>query len=143
MKRTARTKSSSSLISGHTRSRVIVAGKALPLVEIIPKDGVFNYENKYQSGGATELCPPASLDAKTQKKMQRAGEKAFEALRMDVYARADFIVDETDGRFYCLEMNGLPGMTPSSLIPKAAAAAGMDYGELCEQIIEESIRVRY
>ena len=53
---------------------------------------------------------------------------------------ADFIVDETDGRFYCLEMNGLPGMTPSSLIPKAAAAAGMDYGELCEQIIEESIR---
>ena len=75
--------------------------------------------------------------------MQQAGEQAFEALRMDVYARADFIVDETDARFYCLEINGLPGMTPSSLIPKAAAAAGMDYGELCEQIIEESIRVRY
>ena len=130
-------------IKGREYACSIVAGKALPLVEIIPKDGVFNYENKYQSGGATELCPPASLDAKTQKKMQRAGEKAFEALRMDVYARADFIVDETDGRFYCLEMNGLPGMTPSSLIPKAAAAAGMDYGELCEQIIEESIRIRY
>ena len=107
---------------------VLSAEKAFPLVEIIPKNGVFNYENKYQSGGAEELCPPRSLDEKTQKKIRRAGEKAFEALRMDVYARADFIVDETDGRFYCLEMNGLPGMTPSSLIPKAAKAEGLDYG---------------
>ena len=81
-------------------------------MEIIPKDGFFDYENKYQDGGAREICPPVSLDADTQKAMQQAGEQAFEALRMDVYARADFIVDETDGRFYCLEVNGLPGMTP-------------------------------
>ena len=118
-------------------------GKALPIVEIIPKDGVFNYENKYQEGGAQEICPPVSLDEKTQKKMKRMAEKAFRTLRMDVYARADFIVDDTDGKFYCLEMNGLPGMTPASLIPKAAKAAGLEYGDLCEQIIDESIKARY
>lgn len=121
----------------------LIAGKALPLVEIIPKDGIFNYENKYQTGGATELCPPQSLDIKTQKKMQRAAEKAFAALRMDVYSRADFIVDESDGKFYCLEMNGLPGMTPASLLPKAAKAIGIEYGDLCEIIIDQSFKARY
>ena len=55
----------------------------------------------------------------------------------------DFIVDETDGKFYCLEMNGLPGMTPASLIPKSARAIGVDYGDLCELIIEESMKTRY
>lgn len=80
-------------IRGREYACGILAGKALPLVEIIPRDGIFNYENKYQAGGATELCPPVSLDEKTQKKMRRAGEKAFQVLRMDVYGRADFIVD--------------------------------------------------
>lgn len=61
---------------------------------------------------------------------------------MDVYARADFIVDETDGKFYCLEMNGLPGMTPASLIPKSARAIGVDYGDLCELIDRPGI-LRY
>ncbi len=130
-------------IKGREYACGIVGGKALPLVEIIPKNGVFNYENKYQDGGAQEICPPVSLDEKTQKKMRRAGEKAFEALHMDTYARADFIVDETDGKFYCLEMNGLPGMTPASLLPKAARAAGMDYGDLCERIIKESMNMHY
>ena len=130
-------------IKGREFACGILAGKALPIVEIIPKDGVFNYENKYQAGGAQEICPPVSLDEKTQKKMKRMAEKAFHTLRMDVYARADFIVDDTDGKFYCLEMNGLPGMTPASLIPKAAKAAGLEYGDLCEQIIDESIKARY
>ena len=130
-------------IKGREYACSIVAGKALPLIEIIPKDGIFNYENKYQDGGAQELCPPVSLDDKTQAKIQRAGEKAFRVLHMDVYARADFIVDETDGKFYCLEMNGLPGMTPASLIPKSARAIGVDYGDLCELIIEESMKTRY
>ena len=130
-------------IKGREYACSIIAGKALPLIEIIPKDGIFNYENKYQDGGAQELCPPVSLDDKTQAKIQRAGEKAFRVLHMDVYARADFIVDETDGKFYCLEMNGLPGMTPASLIPKSARAIGVDYGDLCELIIEESMKTRY
>ncbi|MCI9340248.1 MAG: D-alanine--D-alanine ligase [Dorea sp.] len=121
----------------------IIAGKALPLVEIIPREGFFNYENKYQDGGAQEICPPRSLDAKTQEAIQRMGEKAFEALRLDVYSRADFIVDDEDGSFYCLEVNALPGMTPASLLPKAARTAGLEYDALCERIIEESFRVRY
>ena len=73
----------------------------------------------------------------------RAGEEAFAALRMDVYARADFIIDDEDGEFYSLEMNALPGMTAASLLPKAAKAAGIKYNELCERIIEESMNARY
>lgn len=130
-------------IKGREYACTIVGGKALPLVEIIPKDGIFNYANKYQKGGATDLCPPISLDKKTQKKLQKAGEKAFQALRLDVYARADFIVDETDGKFYCLEMNGLPGMTPTSLVPIAAKEEGMSYEDLCQCILQETIQTRY
>ena len=130
-------------IKGREFACGIIAGKALPLVEIIPKDGLFNYENKYQTGGAQEICPPVSLDEDTQAAIQRAGERAFVALRLDVYSRADFIVDDADGKFYCLEVNALPGMTPASLIPKATKAAGIEYGELCELIIEESIKARY
>ncbi len=130
-------------IQGREFACAIIGGQALPLVEIIPKNGIFDYENKYQSGGSKELCPPVSIDEKLQKRIRRAGEKAFEVLRMDVYARADFILDDSDGRFYCMELNGLPGMTPASLMPKAAGVAGMDYGDLCERIIEESIKARY
>ena len=79
----------------------------------------------------------------TQELIQRAGERAFEALRMDVYSRADFIVSDADGEFYCLEMNALPGMTAASLLPKAAKAAGYEYSELCEAIIQESMKARY
>lgn len=130
-------------IKGREYACGILAGKALPLVEIIPKGGIFSYETKYQDGGAQEICPPVSIDEETQRKIQRAGEDAFRALRMDVYARADFIVDETDGAFYCLEVNALPGMTPASLLPKAAKAAGIEYSALCETIIEESQNARY
>ena len=109
------------------------------MVEIIPKDGVFDYVNKYQIGGASEICPAQSLNAQ----IQAAGEKAFEALRLDVYSRADFIVDNHTGEFYCLEVNSLPGMTSASLLPKAAKAAGYEYGEFCELIIRKSLETRY
>ena len=105
--------------------------------------GGYYYENKYQAGGAQEICPPVSIDEETQQRMMRAGEEAFAALRMDVYARADFIIDDEDGEFYSLEMNALPGMTAASLLPKAAKAAGIEYNELCERIIEESMNARY
>ena len=126
-------------ITGQEYACGILAGKALPLVEIIPRDGIFNYENKYQAGGATELCPPVSLDEKTQKKMRRAGEKAFQVLHMDVYGRADFIVDETDGRFYCLEMNGLPGMTPVSYTHLVAVGDHMKAEHFPRQVFLEGV----
>lgn len=141
---TTQTKLSSNHLSRAVNSPAVsLPEKALPLVEIVPKDGLFDYANKYQAGGASEICPPVSLDEETQELIQRAGERAFEALRMDVYSRADFIVSDADGEFYCLEMNALPGMTAASLLPKAAKAAGYEYSELCEAIIQESIKARY
>lgn len=130
-------------IDGREYACGILDGKALPLVEIIPKDGFFDYVNKYQLGGASEICPATSLDAEKTALIQAAGEKAYAALRLDVYSRADFIVDNNTGEFYCLEVNSLPGMTSASLLPKAAKASGYEYGEFCEVIIQKSIEARY
>ena len=130
-------------IKGKEFASAIIAGRALPLIELVPKDGLYDYANKYQSGGATELCPPVSIDEAKQDEIKRACEKAFKALHMDVYARADFIVDDYDGSIYCFEVNALPGMTATSLLPFAAKNDGIEYGELCELIIEESMKARY
>ena len=130
-------------IKGREFACGIIAGKALPIIEIVPKDGVFDYANKYQAGGAQEICPTKALPEEMQLEMQRVAERAFEVLRLDVYSRVDFLVSDEDGAFYCLEVNSLPGMTPASLMPKEAKAAGIEYGELCERIIAESIKARY
>ena len=115
----------------------IIDGKALPVIEIVPKTGFFDYKNKYQDGCTEEICP-ARIDAQTAKRMQDATEKAFAALKLDVYSRADFLLNDA-GDIYCLEVNSLPGMTSASLLPKEAAAAGLEYGELCELIIQKSL----
>ncbi|MDR1018722.1 MAG: D-alanine--D-alanine ligase [Lachnospiraceae bacterium] len=128
---------------GREYAAAVFAGKALPLVEIIPTDEFFNYEDKYQPGASSEICPPVSIDDKKQREIMDSVETAFKALEMDVYGRADYIVDDVTGEFYCFEMNPLPGMTPASLLPKAGKAAGMTFPELCQNIIDESIRVRY
>ena len=130
-------------IDGREYACGIFDGKALPLVEIVPKDGFFDYANKYQLGGASEICPATSLSPEVTAQIQAAGESAFAALRLNVYSRADFIVDNHTGDFYCLEVNSLPGMTSASLLPKAAKAAGYEYGEFCELIIKKSIEARY
>ena len=85
-----------------------------------------------------EYCPADLSDMLTQR-LQDAALDVFRALRLDVYARMDFIVDEFD-RIWCLEANTLPGITPESLMPKEAAAAGMSYGDFCELIITESLK---
>lgn len=130
-------------IDGREYACGILDGKALPLVEIIPREGFFDYANKYQLGGASEICPAVSVDAKTTEKIQKAGERAYESLRLDVYSRADFIVDNHTGEIYCLEVNSLPGMTSASLLPKAAKAAGYEYGDFCEEIIKRTFETRY
>ena len=124
-------------IKGREFSIGILDGKALPIIEIIPKDGWYDYENKYQEGATEEICP-AELDETIAEKMQREAEHAFEMLRLKVYGRVDFLLD-AQNKFYCLEANTLPGMTPLSLLPQEAAAAGIDYPELCEKIIELSL----
>lgn len=118
----------------------ILGGQALPSIEIVPKEGFYDYENKYQPGAAEEFCP-APIPAESEKRLGEAALAVFHALGLSVYARADFIVTE-DGTPWFLEINTLPGMTPTSLLPQEAAAAGIGYGELCERIIEESLKAR-
>ena len=126
-------------IQGRELTVGILDGKAMPVIEIIPKEGFYDYKNKYQSGLTEEICPAPLTEVDTTK-IKDLAEKAFRALHMEAYARADFMMDERSGEFYCLELNSLPGMTPTSLIPQMAEAEGMDYGQLCEKLIEVSMR---
>lgn len=125
-------------ISGREFTCGVLGGKALPPAEIIPKGDFYDYEHKYQDGFITEICPAPISDELT-KKMQQYAMKAFECLKLQVYARMDYVLAE-DGEFYCLEANTLPGMTPTSHMPQEAKAAGISYTELCEKIIELSLK---
>ncbi|MGM9619679.1 MAG: D-alanine--D-alanine ligase [Oscillospiraceae bacterium] len=116
----------------------ILEGKALPVIEIIPKSGFYDYVNKYQSGAATECCP-ALIPEEWERELRASTETVFRTLGLAVYARADYVVTEA-GEAYFLEINTLPGMTPTSLLPQEAAAVGISYGELCERIILASLK---
>lgn len=123
-------------IKGREFAIGVIQGKALPIIEIAPVSGFYDYRNKYQTGGAVETCPAVLPEALAQA-MQKTAEDVFRVLRLTSYARMDFLLDE-NGDYYCLEANTLPGMTPISLLPQEAAAAGISYGELCEKIIKIS-----
>ncbi len=110
----------------------ILHGKTLPLVEIIPEKGFYDYKNKYQ-GSTREVCP-AEVSKEVADRASELARMAFSALRLRDYARFDFLLDAS-GALWCLEANSLPGMTPTSLLPMAAAAAGIGYAELCERIV--------
>ena len=116
----------------------VLDGKALPVIEICPKTGFYDYKNKYQSGMTDEYCP-ADLPAETTAALQRAAEQVYRSLQLSVYARMDFIVEEGSGKVYCLEANTLPGMTGLSLLPQEAQAAGVGYDQLCEKIVKLSM----
>lgn len=115
----------------------VLSGKAMPIIEIIPKTGWYDYKNKYQAGLTEEICP-AEVDDDIAYLLSRTAEKVAFALKIDVYFRADFLLDN-EGRIYCLEANTLPGMTPTSLVPQMAREIGMDFPALCEKIIEVSM----
>ena len=127
-------------IAGREIQVGILEDKALPSIEIIPKAGFYDYENKYQPGAAEEITP-APIPAQWEQRLGEAALTVFRALGLSVYARADFIVTG-DGVPWFLEINTLPGMTPTSLLPQEAAAAGIGYGELCERIIKASLVAR-
>ena len=120
-------------INGRELTVSYLGGEVLPAVEIIPLQGFYDYENKYQAGMTTEICPAPLTDAETAA-LAEATRKGFEALRLRGYSRFDFILDE-NGTPWCLEANTLPGMTPTSLLPQAAAAVGIGYDELCERMV--------
>ena len=125
-------------VKGRELTVGVMDGRAMPVIEIIPKSGWYDYKNKYQAGLTEELCP-APLSPEETDRVQRLAERVAAALMIDVYCRADFLLDENDGLLYCLEANTLPGMTPTSLVPQMGAAQGMDFGEVCEKIIAVSM----
>lgn len=121
-------------IEGREFAVGILGEITLPAIEIIPKEGFYDYKNKYQADLTLEICP-AEITKEQSEKMQKAARDAFRTLGLSGYARMDFLLDEDDN-IYCLEANSLPGMTPTSLLPQEAQAAGISYDELCEKIIE-------
>ena len=128
------------LIRGRELTVPVLDGRALSPIEVIPPEGKsFDYVAKYQSGaiGAREICP-AALTAEEDAKLRRAAEAVQKGLNLRVYSRSDFILDK-EGKVWFLEVNTLPGMTPNSLIPRAAAVEGMTYDELCDRIIQLSM----
>ena len=125
-------------IEGREFSCGVLGETALPIVEIIPNEGFYDYEHKYQAGKTKEVCP-AELDEENTRKIQEAALRAHKALGLNVYSRVDFILGKDDG-IYCLEANTLPGMTPTSLLPQEAQAVGILYDELCEQIVMLSLK---
>jgi D-alanine-D-alanine ligase len=110
----------------------VLAGRALAVGEIFPKNEIFDYESKYQTGGAEEIFP-AELTEEQARTVQDLALRAHRALKCEGYSRVDFRLDP-DGRFWCLEVNTLPGMTAASLLPKSARAVGIGFRELCETI---------
>jgi D-alanine-D-alanine ligase len=116
----------------------ILGDEALPIVEIRPKQGAYDYRNKY-TVGATEYFCPAPFGASVTTGIQAAGLGAFQAIGGRDYARVDVMVRE-DGQPVVLEVNTLPGMTETSLLPKAAAAAGLSYADLCQRMVDLALR---
>ena len=117
----------------------VLGDRYLPAVEIIPDEAGYDYNNKY-NGQTKEICP-APITEEEQRLLGETTLKLYHKLGLSVYSRADFLLT-ADGKAYCLEINTLPGMTPTSLIPQEAAAVGISYGELCEKIIELSLKER-
>jgi D-alanine-D-alanine ligase len=126
------------LIEGREFTCGVLRGKALPSVEIRPLVRFYDYTNKYMAGATEEICPGRT----TPEVEKRIGDTALAVhtiLGLRTYSRSDFIVTD-DNEVYFLEVNTLPGMTDTSLVPQEAAAVGISYGELCEMILEDGLR---
>ncbi len=129
-------------IPGRELTVGILGDQALPILEIIPKGGFYDFTNKYpflnpQAGGGAEHVCPAKIDPDKTTEIQDLALRAHRALGLQVYSRVDVLLPE-DGAATVLEANTIPGMTEASLLPEAAAAAGIDYVDLCRRIIELS-----
>lgn len=125
-------------VKGREFSVGVIDFKALPVIEIAPVEGFYDYKNKYKAGSAVETCP-ADLPQEIAVKMQCYAQQAARALGLDTYSRSDFLMNHNN-EIFCLEANTLPGMTPTSLLPQEAQAEGMSFAQLCEKLIEISLR---
>lgn len=133
-----------SLISGKELTVAILGDEPLPIVHIQPRDGFYDINNKYpwmnNSGGTDYFCP-ADLSPTTTQRVQSAALAAHRSLGVEVYSRVDVMLDEHENPFV-LEVNTIPGMTSSSLLPKAAQAVGISYPQLCARIMELSLPLK-
>ena len=126
-------------VSGRELTIGILGDQALPILEIIPKGGFYDFNNKYpflnpQAGGGAEHVCPAKIDPNKTKQIQKQALHAFRALGLVVYGRVDVLLPDS-GDPFVLEVNTIPGMTEASLLPEAAAAAGINYVDLCARIM--------
>jgi len=124
-------------IAGREFTVSVLGNEPLPLVEIIPEGGLYDYEHKYIAGKTNKVCP-VDLPQPLQKMIQLHGLKAFQALGCQGFGRVDFRLDK-DNQPFCLEVNTLPGMTATSLVPKAAKAAGIEFPQLLDKICQIAI----
>lgn len=132
-------------IEGRELTVGILGDEVLPVIHILPVEGFYDMNNKYpwlNGSGKSEYDCPAKLDQATTRRVQIAAMEAFQAVGVEVYGRVDVMLRESDQQPFVLEINTIPGMTPTSLLPKAAAAVGISYTELCERIIALSIEAR-
>jgi D-alanine-D-alanine ligase len=125
-------------IEGRELTVTVLDGEPLPIVEIAPEGGFYDYEHKYTKGMTVYHCP-ADLPEELTEQIQMSAMSVYGCCDARGYARIDYRL-KPDGSFYCLEINTLPGMTETSLVPKAAKAAGMSFEELCAKILEAAIR---
>jgi D-alanine-D-alanine ligase len=126
------------LIEGRELTVGVVGDRALAVVEIRPHEGFYDYAHKYTKGASEYFCP-APLDDETTRRVQETALAAHRALGLEVYSRVDVLL-RADGAPFVLEANTIPGMTETSLLPKAAAAAGVDFLSLCEEIASLSLQ---
>jgi D-alanine-D-alanine ligase len=126
-----------SCIEGREVTVGILGGAALPVIEIRARDGFYDYRHKYTPGMA-EYCVPAPITDEQRQLVQGISEQIFRGCGCRDFARLDFILDNF-GRFFFLEINTIPGMTAMSLVPKAAAAAGIPFPELCLRMLEPAV----
>jgi D-alanine-D-alanine ligase len=124
-------------IAGRELTVAILNNQALPVLEIKPKTGFYDYENKY-TAGKTDYIVPAVIPSKVAEHLQHQAQLAFNSVGCESYARVDFRLTN-DFKNYCLEVNTLPGMTSTSLVPKMASAAGISFEELIDRIIKNSL----
>jgi len=129
------------LVEQYIKGREIDVGvlkdRSLPSIEIIPKQGFYDYKNKYQAGATLEICP-TPIEPEIERELGATALKVHNLLGLKGYSRSDYIVDG-NGDVYFLEINTLPGMTPTSLMPQEAAAIGIDFKVLCQVILNDAL----
>jgi len=123
----------------------ILGDQALPVIHIQPLDGFYDINNKYpwlNQKGSTQYFCPANLPDDVSQAVRDEALKAHQALDVEIYSRVDLLLDDATGWIVVLEVNTIPGMTSSSLLPKAARAVGIEFDEVCARIALESLRLR-